>query len=157
MSEILLAGVYLGRMLRPHKSVQKVAIFDSNAITFVLFGLVLTLLIIQLGIAPPFHSYNAGLPLVAHPIAMYRADRNNALRVTVTRDGRFYLGSDEMDEIRAVAQLKARLRMGAEPELYIEADRRARYSSVSKVLDAAAAAGIYQIAFLVEQSKNVSR
>jgi len=44
-----------------------------------------------------------------------------------------------------------RVSRGAEPKIYIEADSRTRYSDVCKVFDAARAAGIYQIAFLVEQ------
>ncbi|HEY6184435.1 MAG TPA: biopolymer transporter ExbD [Terriglobales bacterium] len=140
-------------MLQPHRATQKVATFDSNAITFALLGVAFTLLIIQLVMAPPFDAHGPDIPAVAHPVAMYRADKDDALRVGVTKDGRFYMDNEFTDEVRMIQDLKVRLRKGAEPKLYIEADARARYASVSKVLDAASAAGIFQIGFLVEQRK----
>ena len=145
-------------MLQLHRSAQKIATFYSNAITFALLGVVLTLLLTSMMAAPfDFHSHGPDIPGVTHPVAMYRADRNDALRVAITRDGRFYIGSEFTDEVRMIQDLKVRLSKGAEPKLYIEADARARYVSVSKVLDAASAVGIYQIGFLVEQRKDISR
>jgi biopolymer transport protein ExbD len=144
-------------MLQPRKSSHKIATFDSNAITFTILGIVFVLLIISLVMPPPHHGHGPHLPTVNHPVAMRRADRDDALRLAVTRDGLLYLGSDRTDEIRMIQDFKIRLSRGAEAKLYIEADARARYSSVCKVLDAAAASGIYQIGFLVEQRKDISR
>ena len=119
-----------------------------------MLGIVLTSLMIGVVLTPSFHDgRGADVPKVIHPVAMYRADRSDALRITVTKDGRLYLGSETTNEIRIVQDLKARLGLGAEPKLYIEADARARYRTVSEVLDAASSAGIYQVAFLTEHLK----
>lgn len=119
-------------------------------------GIFLTLLMIGAFMTPPFDC-GAGpyIPRVAHPVTMYRAERAGAVRIAITRDGQFYLGGDRTDKTHIVNDLKARLSQGAEAKIYIEADARARYKSVSEVLDAARSAGIYQVAFLVEQLKNV--
>ncbi len=141
-------------MLRPRKSTQQLARFDSS-ITFALLGVVLTLLIISLVIAPPFDSHGPDIPAVVHPVALCGADRDNALRVAITRDGRFYLGNEQIEESRIAQELIIRLSRGAERKLYIESDRLARYRAVSVVLDAAQASGIYQVAFLVEQRRMI--
>src|SRR6266700_7970297 len=128
-------------MLQPHKSAQKIATFDSNAFTLAMLGVVLVLLTISLVVAPTHQGRGPDLPRVNHPVAMHRADRADALIVMVSRDGQFYLGGSPMDKTRAIHDLKVRLSLGAEPKIYIAADARARYSTVSKVLDVAAAAG----------------
>ena len=84
-------------------------------------------------------------------------DRDDVLLVSIARDGMIYLGSDQMNETGMVENLRLRLDHGAERKLYVQADGRARYLSVSKVLDAASSAGIYQIAFLVDQRKDIPR
>jgi biopolymer transport protein ExbD len=144
-----------GEMLQSRRSKQAMAKFDSTAITFALLGIVLTLLIVSLVTGPPFHCGGPDLARVAHPIAMRSADRSNALRIAIARDGRFYFGNDQTDETHIVQDLKIRLSRGVERKLYIEADSRVRYRAVSIVLDAAQSAGISQIAFLVEQRKNI--
>ena len=120
-----------------------------------MLGIVFTSLMVGVIMTPPYDcGRGPDLPRVTHPSAMYRAKRADALRIIVARDGQFYLDNDPTHEIRMVQDLKTRLSLGAEHKIYIEADALARYASVSKVLDAARAVGIYQIGFLTEQLKN---
>jgi biopolymer transport protein ExbD len=144
-------------MLQPHKSQQRIITIDSNAITFTILGIAFTLLVIVLVAIPTHHGHGPTIPKVTHPVAMRDLDRNDVLLVSIARDGMIYLGSDPVSETAIVENLRLRLAHGAERKLYVQADGRARYISVSKVLDAARFAGIYQIAFLVEQRKDILR
>jgi len=51
---------------------------------------------------------------------------------------------------------RARLRRGCERKVYIRGDARTRYRAVAKVLDAVRAAGLENVAFLVEQRRSLS-
>ncbi len=141
-------------MIHNRTSVQTFKRIDTTAITFVMLMITLTLLMINMVVPTPHHHYGPSLPKVAHPTAMRSADREDALMVLVARDGLIYLGNDRTDKTLMVHDLKIRLSQGAEPKLYIQADALARYSYVSTVLDAASSAGIYQIAFMVDERKD---
>src|SRR5215467_9495954 len=121
-------------MLQPHKSPPKIATIDWNAITFILLGIVFTLLMAFMMAAPMPHGYGVRVPRVAHPVRLRDLDRGDVLRVSVARDGMIFLGSDQVNETDIVQNLRLRLDQGAERKLYVAADDRARYKSVSVVL-----------------------
>ena len=72
--------------------------------------------------------------------------RNDAILVTVRRDGTIYFGSEQTvpDHLTAIRE---KLRDGSPRKAYIQADARARYRPVKEVLDGAQLAGIQDIAF----------
>ena len=142
-------------MLQPRKSPPKIATIDWNAITFILFGIVFTLLMAFMMAAPMPHGCGSHLPRVAHPVRLRDLDRGDVLLASVARDGIIFLGSDQMNETDMVQNLRLRLDQGAERKLYIQVDDRAPYKSVSVVLVAASSAGIYQIAFLADQLRSI--
>ena len=131
-------------MLQPHKSPPKLVTIDWNAISFILLGVVFTLLMAFMIAAPMHQGYGPHLPRVAHPVRLRDLDRGDVLLVSVARDGMIFLGSDQVNETDIVQNLRLRLDQGAERKLYVAADDRARYKSVSVVLDAASSAGIDQ-------------
>jgi biopolymer transport protein ExbD len=142
-------------MLHPHKSPPKIATIDWNAITFTMLGIVFTLLMAFMIATPMHHCCGPHLPRVAHPVRLRDLDRGDVLLVSVAHDGMIFLGSDQMNQTDLVQNLRLRLDQGAERKLYIQADDRARYKSMSVVLDAAGSAGIDQVAFLADQLKNI--
>lgn len=75
--------------------------------------------------------------------------RDTRLVVTVTRDGQIVF--DERDVTADVEEVLLRdARVQAERELYVRADKDARYGEVARVVAAARAAGVDGINLLVE-------
>jgi biopolymer transport protein TolR len=118
----------------------------------VLFVLVL----IFMFVAAPTHHYGVSVdvPKVPHPISMSSAEREDAMKITVTRDGKVYFGVEQVNLISLPEKIADHLKDGeVERKVYITADGRARYGTVKSVLDGVRSAGIIRVAFLVDQRR----
>jgi biopolymer transport protein ExbD len=76
------------------------------------------------------------------------AVREDAMRISVTRDGRVYFGvmmvrADELPE-----QIGKSLRAGAEKRVYLVVDSRSQYGDLRVVLNAVSAARVENVSFL---------
>jgi len=91
------------------------------------------------------------LPRVSHPISMAHANREDAMIVTIFRDDKVLYRSDLVRPNELLAKIRESLNQGAEREVYIRADARARHGWVAKVVDDVRSAGVEKIGFLVEQ------
>jgi len=91
------------------------------------------------------------LTKISHPIPLPAAVREDALEVASTRDGKLYLGRDQIRLERLPAEIQAGVSHQAEPRVYLRADMRARYGTVKQLLDSVRSAGIENIAFFVNQ------
>ena len=103
----------------------------------------------------PHHGVGVDLPKVWHPIGMWRANREGALIVAILRDGQIFFGSDRVRPEGLVAKFSERLSHGAKREVYTRADARARYGTVSAVLDGIRAAGVERVGILVDQKRTI--
>jgi biopolymer transport protein TolR len=75
--------------------------------------------------------------------------RDTKLVVTVTREGKIALGEDDITaDVERV--LATNPRVQKEREIYIRADKEARYGAVARVVAAARAAGVDGLNLLVE-------
>ena len=106
--------------------------------------------------AIPRDGVSADLPKVWHPKPMPGARREDALTVDILRDGMIYFGHGPTKPDDLPAQIRERVRWGAEKKIYIRADGRARYGTVLEVLDAIHSAGVERIAFLAYQRRTTS-
>jgi biopolymer transport protein ExbD len=84
------------------------------------------------------------------------ANREDALIVSILRDGTLYFGKHKTRPGDLPAQIREGVARGAEKKIYIRADERLRYVSVREVLAAVRSAGVEKIAFLVYQYRAVS-
>lgn len=75
--------------------------------------------------------------------------KDTKLVITVTRDERILFGEDDVTP-RIEAELAENPRVQREKELYIQADKDARYGAVARVVAAARAAGVTGLNLLVE-------
>jgi biopolymer transport protein TolR len=75
--------------------------------------------------------------------------RDTKLIVTVTREERILFGEDDVTD-RIEDELAQNPRVQKEKELYIRADKNARYGAVARVVAAARAAGVEGLNLLVE-------
>ena len=81
-------------------------------------------------------------------VAVLNAAREDAMVVTVRRDGRILFRAVQISPDELTARIGDALKQHAERRIYINADRRAKYSSVRICLEAIQAAGVKEIAFL---------
>jgi len=84
------------------------------------------------------------------------ANREDALIVSILRDGTLYFGKHKTRPGDLTAQIREGVARGPEKKIYIRANERLRYVSVREVLAAVRYAGVEKIAFLVYQGRVVS-
>ena len=114
----------------------------------------LVLLIIFMVITPmltkgtPVDMYKA-----KNPIAMQDADKEDAVIVAITRDGKLFLMPGNVSTTSDQLPQKVKDLISARPNktVYIRADSRARYEKVEDVVDNLRAAGIDELGLLTEQ------
>ena len=94
-------------------------------------------------------SKTVDLAKVEHAVPMPGARREDALVVTIERDGQVFLGNDKVIVSELHTKISEGLDRGSERKVYIQPDRRAKYGSVLEVLNGIRSAGIENVAFLV--------
>lgn len=112
----------------------------------------LVMLIIFMVITPMLSKgQSVDLVKTRNPIAMQAADKDDAVLVAVTRDGKVFLGSTQMTADTLPAKVKDMLTNRLDKTCFIKADSRARYEKVVEVVDNMRAAGVDQVGLLTEQ------
>lgn len=93
--------------------------------------------------APQFHHRSVDLPKVVNAVSMPNADREDAMLVSVTRDGIVYFGAEPVNASDLPQRITNHLRdRSVERKVHIKADARATWGHVKRVLEAVHAAGI---------------
>ena len=114
----------------------------------------LLLLIIFMVVTPMLqHGVSVDLAKVNNPEPMADADKEDALLVSITRDGQVYLGSDRMDVDTLTNKVKDRLANKPDKRVYVKADMRAHFGNVVQVVDGVRAAGVDDLGLLTDQRK----
>jgi len=88
-----------------------------------------------------------------NPIAMQAADKDDAILIAVTREGRTYLGTTQISPEDLAPKVRDLLVNRLDKTVYIRADARSRYKVVVDVVDNLRAAGVDQLGLLTEQSE----
>jgi biopolymer transport protein ExbD/biopolymer transport protein TolR len=120
----------------------------------------LVLLIIFMVITPMLqHGASVDLVKTRNPIAMQAADKEDAVLIAITRDGKVYLspGNQRTTPEDLPQKVKDLLSSKLDKTCYIKADARARYEKVEDVVDNLRAAGVDQIGLLTEQDKSAKK
>jgi biopolymer transport protein ExbD/biopolymer transport protein TolR len=100
---------------------------------------------------PPHQGVGINMPNAHHAVTMRYADRDDAMVVAITRDGKVYFGADPVQPGDLPAIIRERLTAGTEQKIYMKVDRRAKYGVVMEVLYAVRSAEVEKIGFLVEK------
>jgi biopolymer transport protein TolR len=143
-------------MLRKSRTSAKL-FSDFNTLQFasVMGMVVFVVLLVFMTIPVDHHGVSVDMPQVAHPISMPGALRDDAMKVTIMRDGRVYFGFEPINPRELTAKIQDRLKdRSVERKVYVVADMRARWGTVKAVLDGVRSAGILRIAFLVNQRRS---
>ncbi len=114
----------------------------------------LVLLIIFMVVTPMLQKgISVDMAPVNNPEQMPDADKEDALLVSITRDGKVYFGSEQMAVDNLTGKVKDRLANKQDKRVYVKADMRSRFGSVVQVVDAVRAAGVDDLGLLTEQKK----
>ena len=124
-------------------------IADINVTPMV--DIMLVLLIIFMVITPMLSKgISVDLAKTMNPIAMPNADKEDAVLVAVSRDGRAYLGSSQIAPADLPSKVKDLLSTRLDKTCFVKSDSRARYEKVVEVVDNLRAAGVDNIGLLTE-------
>lgn len=114
---------------------------------------VMLVLLIIFMVITPMLSKGVSVDMVktSNPIAMQAADKEDAVMVAITREGRTYLGSTQTPPEEMPQKVKDLLGTRLDKTVYIRSDSRASYKTVVDVVDNLRAAGVDQVGLLTEQ------
>src|SRR5438445_12947562 len=112
----------------------------------------LVLLIIFMVVTPMLQKGQAvELAKTKNPIDMKEADRDDAVLITITRDGKLYLAQDKISADALAAKVNDLLATRLEKKVFVKSDLRAKYGDVVQVVDNIRNAGVDQIGLLTER------
>lgn len=86
-----------------------------------------------------------------NPRAMKDADKEDAVVVAISRDGKLYLGSDQIAAADIGPRVKEKIEGRIDKTVYIKSDARAKYKDVVDVVDNVRSAGVDQLGLLTEK------
>jgi biopolymer transport protein ExbD len=112
----------------------------------------LVLLIIFMVVTPMLQKgKDVELARTKNPIDMKEADRDDAIIVAITRDGKFYLGTDPVKIDDLGGKVNDLLSNRLEKKVFVKSDNRAKYGDVVQVVDNIRNAGVDQVGLLTER------
>jgi len=114
----------------------------------------LVLLIIFMVITPMLSKgVNVDLVKTHNPVKMQEADKEDAILIAVTRDGKVFLspGNTLVQLDQMPDKVKDLQTNRSDETVYIKADARARFEVVENVIDSLRTAGVDQLGLLTEQ------
>src|SRR5512142_2310431 len=127
---------------------------NSNINVTPMVDVMLVLLIIFMVITPMLQKgVSVDLAKTNNPVQMPDADKEDSLLVAITKDGKIFFGSDQIQPADLTNKVKDRLTNRADKRVFIKADARAKYGNVVDVVDDVRSAGVDQLGLLTEQRK----
>jgi biopolymer transport protein ExbD len=112
----------------------------------------LVLLIIFMVITPMLQKgQSVDLARTRNPVDMKEADRDDAVLVAITRDGKFYLNQDRVNIDELAARVNDLLATRLEKTVFVKSDFRAKYGDVVQVVDGIRNAGVDRVGLLTER------
>ena len=125
---------------------------NSNINVTPMVDVMLVLLIIFMVITPMLNNkVNVDLPQATAAIVMENANKEDAITVAVTRDGRAYLGGDQVSIDTLASKIADKLTNKTDKQVFLRADVRANYGKVMDVVDQIRAAGVSNLGLLTEK------
>ena len=128
---------------------------NSNINVTPMVDVMLVLLIIFMVITPMLNNkVNVNLPTADAATVMENANKEDAIVVAVTRDGRTFLGANQVTIDDMGSKISAMLENKTDKEVYMRADERANYGKVMDAIDGIRSAGVSQLGLLTEKQDN---
>jgi biopolymer transport protein TolR len=125
---------------------------NSNINVTPMVDVMLVLLIIFMVITPMLNNkVNVDLPQADAAVVMEEANKEDAVIVAVTRDGRTFLGGDQVTLDDIGSKISAKLENKTNKQVFMRADVRANYGKVMDAVDGIRSAGVSQLGLLTEK------
>jgi biopolymer transport protein TolR len=125
---------------------------NSNINVTPMVDVMLVLLIIFMVITPMLNNkVNVTLPFADAAVVMENANKEDAVTIAVTRDGRIFLGADQVQPDDIGTKVSAKLENKTDKEVFMRADSRANYGKVMDAVDGIRSAGVSQLGLLTEK------
>ena len=114
--------------------------------------IMLVLLIIFMVVTPMLqHGFTVDMAKVENPEEMQAADRDDAILIAVTRDGRYFLGTTQVSLDDITGKVKDLLSNRLDKTVFVKSDARAKYGTVVKAVDEVHSAGVDNLGLLTEK------
>ena len=128
---------------------------NSNINVTPMVDVMLVLLIIFMVITPMLNNkVELTLPVATAAVIMENANKEDAITVAVTRDGKTFLGADQVNPDQLGPKISAKLENKTDKEVYLRADQRANYGKVMNAVDQIRTAGVSELGLLTEKRDN---
>jgi len=128
---------------------------NSNINVTPMVDVMLVLLIIFMVVTPMLNNkVNVDLPTANAAIVMENANKEDAVVVAVTRDGKTFLGSNQINDDDLGTKISAMLENKTNKEVFMRADQRANYGKVMDAVDGIRSAGVNQLGLLTEKTED---
>ena len=115
----------------------------------------LVLLIIFMVVTPMLNNkVNVDLARTMSAVPMPDADHEDVVKVSIVRDGRVYLGANQITLADLGPKAQVMLENKPNKTVYIRADARAKYGVVMDAIDNLRTAGVDEVGFLTEPEQN---
>ena len=124
-----------------------------------LVDVMLVLLIIFMVITPLLtHGVSVDLVKTKNPITMQAADKEDAILISITRNGSVFLSPGNMKVLPEdlPGKVKDLLTNKVDKTVYVKADARARYEVVEDVVDNLRAGGASELGLITEEPHNTT-
>ncbi len=126
------------------------AVSDINVTPMV--DIMLVLLIIFMVVTPMLSKFiPVDLTKTENPRDMGDADKEDAVVIAVTRDGKLYIGTNQIMPDEVTPKVKDMIANKVSPTVYLRSDARAPYGDVVKAVDGIRAAGVEQLGLLTQK------
>ena len=114
----------------------------------------LVLLIIFMVVTPMLHhGADVDMAKTENPVAMQDADKEDAVLIAVTRDGKVWLGNDQLPLDQLTGTVKDKIEKRTDKRVFVRADAHAKYGTVVDVVDNVRSAGVSDLGLLTEEKK----
>jgi biopolymer transport protein ExbD len=130
-------------------STRPICSIDVTAFASVMLVLVMTLLRNGISLSNPHHGVSVDIPKVILPHFMAGATREDAIVITIMRDGKIYLRNNQITKEELTREIGESVKHGAEERIYICADEHVYYLVVRDVLGEVRQAGVENVTFFV--------
>jgi biopolymer transport protein ExbD/biopolymer transport protein TolR len=129
------------------------AVADINVTPMV--DVMLVLLIIFMVVTPMLQKgVSVDMAKATNTRDMQDADKEDAVVLAITRDGKIYMGNDQVTPDQITTQVKDRISSKLDKTVYLRSDGHAKYGVVVTVVDNIRAAGVDSLGLETEKRTN---
>jgi biopolymer transport protein ExbD/biopolymer transport protein TolR len=116
--------------------------------------IMLVLLIIFMVVTPMLQkTHQVDLAPTNNPHEMKDADKDDAIVVAITSDGKIFLGNTAVNKEDLTGQVKDRISNRLDKTVFVKSDARAKYGRVVEIVDEIRSAGVDQLGLLTEKNQ----